>query len=151
MEFELFSHRQGRELIPRSIVKSVLGTIKESQFNFKRYGTRVFRKEIMSQLQTFGWSDEVRIASTSRITITSMRGNVALCLQTGNMSRFYADLLKLQFLFKEKKAASAIYILPTKNQAKEMGSNLAYFERFTEELELFKDIYEMPTLVIGFE
>ncbi len=80
-----------------------------------------------------------------------MHSNVALCLQTGNMSRFYADLLKLEYLFKDRKAIAAVYIIPTKRRAREMGSNLAHFERFVEELDLFKDIITVPTLVIGLE
>ena len=81
-----------------------------------------------------------------------MKGKIALCLQTGNMARFYADLLKLQAQFLDGKITSAIYILPTKRAAKKMGENMANFERMVSELKnLFSKVITVPLLVYGFE
>jgi hypothetical protein len=96
-----------------------------------------------------GWSSKVKLSLNSNITITAMNGKVALCLQTGNMGRFYSDLLKLQYLFQKRRITSAIYILPTKYLAKKMGSNLANFERLVIELKLFQEVITIPILVIG--
>ena len=65
------------------------------------------------------------------------------------MSRFYADLLKLEYLYQKGRANSAVYIIPTKKVSKLLGSNVAHFERFTSELKLFTEIITVPLLVIG--
>ncbi len=63
----------------------------------------------------------------------------------------YADLLKLQLLFSRKKIAGAILLLYSKVSARELGENLAHFDRLTRELELFKEIITVPALVFGLE
>ena len=98
-----------------------------------------------------GWSDQVKVDKEHNITITSMRNNVGLCLQLGNMARFYADILKLEVLHQKDTAISAIYILPTKALAVILGSNIVHFDRFTEELNIFKHIITIPIAVIGIE
>lgn len=67
------------------------------------------------------------------------------------MSRFYADLLKLQATYVKGKAKSAIYIVPTKIAARVIGDNIAQYERMTRELESFNKVITMPIVVIGFE
>jgi hypothetical protein len=59
-----------------------------------------------------GWSDEISLSSDAKISITSKKSNIGLCLQTGNMGRFYADLIKLEFLHKQGVIAAGIYIIP---------------------------------------
>jgi len=64
---------------------------------------------------------------------------------------FYADLLKLQTLYISNKVKAGIYIVPNKMEAKKIGSNVAHFERFIEELQVFSQTVTMPLLVYGFE
>jgi hypothetical protein len=109
------------------------------------------RHATLDQLRTAGWSKEVRLSASSGITVTSMQHDTALCLQTGNMSRFYADLLKLQYLFVSGNIQSAVYIVFTRQLAKRLGSNLAHFERLVEELRLFDKVITVPILVVGLE
>jgi ABC-type siderophore export system fused ATPase/permease subunit len=80
-----------------------------------------------------------------------MHGQIGLCLQTGNMARFYADLLKLQLLFSKGRIRQAVYILPTRRSARVIGENMAQFERLVDELEIFAEVISVPMLVIGFE
>ena len=97
-----------------------------------------------------GWSDKTRIDADTQITVTAMKEQIALCLQTGNMSRMYADLIKLQYLYQKDRATGAFYLVPTKDTAKEMGSNMANLERLTAELKLYRHIISIPIVVIGF-
>ena len=114
------------------------------------YGcSKTLRRKILDGLKPRGWSSKVRLSHDSNISITAMNSRIALCLQTGNMGRFYSDLLKIQFLFTKNKIDSAIYVVPTKHLAQKMGSNLANFERFVEELKLFQDVITVPMFVIG--
>lgn len=131
-----------------SILVPVLNAI---TFGFVPHSGPALRVAVSAALRDLGWSDAVKISPNYRLTITSMREETALALQTGNASRSYADLLKLQYLFVENKCRQAIYILPSKIRAKQMGENLANFERVTSELRLFEDIVTVPMLVIGLE
>ena len=85
------------------------------------------------------------------MTITSLKDQVGLCLQTGNMSRMYADLMKLQTLYLDNSIKAAAIILPSKDVAKILGDNIAAFDRLERELEIFKKAYHVPTLVISME
>lgn len=151
MNLVTHSHRSAEDVLPKAVVRSLIDCVQKLEFEFTHGCSSRLREQILDTLRLLGWSDRVRLTAHSKITITAMHSNVALCLQTGNMSRFYADLLKLEYLFKDRKAIAAVYIIPTKRRAREMGSNLAHFERFVEELDLFKDIITVPTLVIGLE
>lgn len=117
----------------------------------KTLSTTSFRDAILESLVRKGWSGPIRVSLESNITITSQKKNVGLCLQTGNMSRFYADLLKLQTLFSSGRISKGLFLIPTKIEAKRMDSNIANFERFVVELEIFKATITMPISVYSFE
>ena len=116
---------------------------------FKKDAQRIVREKIKNELFLLGWSDEVELDANSKITITSINQDYGLCLQTGNMSRFYADLIKLEYLFKRGKINKALFILPSKCAARTLGSNIANFYRLTQELNFFKNVITLPIQVIG--
>jgi len=146
---ETFSHCKGEDLVQKEILESLLKILKETNFEVINGCTLNLRKIILSKLKTVGWSNDFNLDANSQITLTSSLNDHILCFQTGNMSRFYADLLKMQYLYINGKSKVAIYIIPSKTASKIMGSNIANFDRLTFELNLFKDIISIPTLVIG--
>jgi hypothetical protein len=85
------------------------------------------------------------------MTITSMKNNVGLCLQTGNMARIYADLMKLQALYLDNAIKAAAIVLPSQPVASRLGSNIANAKRLERELEIFVKVYHVPTLVFALE
>lgn len=117
----------------------------------RTWNTTTVRKVVLARLFELGWSDAVRIHRDSKISITSVLGTTGLCLQTGNMSRFYADLLKLETLYRHKHISGAFYLIPLKSFAKKLGSNIANFERLVDELEIFRATVTVPLIVLGFE
>lgn len=151
MQYETFDHRKAKSLIPAKFQKEVAAAITSAKPR-KPIKTQKIRESIFNQLQECGWSDGIRIDPTnSKIDITSIRADVGLCLQTGNMSRFYADILKLQTLYAEKKIKAAIYIAPQRAFARSIGQNLVNFERFVRELEIFYKTVTVPILIYGIE
>ncbi len=106
--------------------------------------------DIESSLVKLGWSGEVSLSRDSRITITSMKHDVGLCLQTGNMSRMYADLLKLQHMFLNNTIKAGAMIVPSHASAKELGDNIANAERLIRELDIFRKVIHMPLVVFSF-
>lgn len=149
METNIHSHSKGIEVLSKDIVSGVDNVLKEIKFTFSEKCATRLRKIVNEKLHTSGWSNKTKINQESNISITSMNKGVALCMQTGNMSRFYADLLKLQLLFTKGKAIGSIYIIPTKLTAQKMGSNVANFSRFVDEIGIFKEIISIPMVVIG--
>lgn len=149
MKIQLYSHRDGERLVDKKIKEKVLNILETTNFKIQEGCGNQLRKAILTQLKNVGWSDDFKVDINSQISLTSINDNHVLCFQTGNMSRFYADLLKLQYVFKNEKAKAAFYLIPVKEAARKMGSNIAHFERFTQELNLFEQIISIPILVIG--
>lgn len=145
------SHHFGNHAVSSDIIDPILSILTDLPFEVRKGSASKLRKIVLESLFKLGWSDKTKIVSGNDITITSMKGDIGLCLQTGNVSRFYADILKLQSLYIKDKASAAMYILPTKNASLKMGSNIAYFERFVEELGLYKHIITIPIMIIGIE
>lgn len=136
----------------RVISKATLGRLRRSLESMPEHQTTLsLRKQILSVLHQSGWSGNTRIDASSKISVTAMNGGVALCLQTGNMGRLYADLLKLQCLYKKRSASAGIYLVLTSRAAKQLGSNLVNFERLTTEINIFRGIISIPLVVIGLD
>lgn len=148
MKHTIHLHQMEKNFI-KDLEDDVLDVIKNIDIEIFHGSTKSLRKRISDGLKKQGWSSKIKLSNQSNINITSIKGKTALCLQTGNMGRFYADLLKLQYLFQKGKINSAIYILPTISLAKKMGSNLANFERLVLELKLFSKVITVPILVVG--
>lgn len=145
------SYRNGVDVVGDEIISDIIEIILETEFSISNY-TALKLNEILSlKLKKKGWSDKVRLASTSKITITSMQNDVGLCMQTGNISRIYADLIKLQTLYIENTIKCGIIILPTLNAARKLGGNLANLDRVERELEIFSSVITIPLTLIGFD
>lgn len=149
MKIEIFSHHNGDKAVAKKTKDQLIKILTDTTFKIKEGCANELRKTILAKLKTVGWSDDFMLDANSQISLTSCNDDHALCFQTGNMSRFYADLLKMQYVYKKDKIKAAIYLIPSKPAAKIMGSNIAHFDRFTFELNLFKDLITIPTLVIG--
>lgn len=144
-----FSHNKARQLIPDDVLRSVFGVLEAVTWNF--YGTtQEFRESLLRGLGQNGWSDSVRVDTRSKINITSIYDKTGLSVQTGNTSRIYADLLKLETLYKNKTITGAIYVVPTKQWVRSLeASNMASFERLVEELNVFNASITLPLMVYG--
>ena len=151
MKTTRYSHKSGDRVVPHDVAAKVEQSLADCNGLIRRNGARTLRVQILERLHAAGWSNPVRLKVQVGLTITAMHGRTGLCLQTGNMARFYADLIKLQAQFVEGKISGAIYILPTHSAATKLGSNIANFERFTAELGIFGGVITVPILAIGFE
>jgi hypothetical protein len=145
------SHNYGNYAVKKEMYEHITFFLENLSFNVKNGSSRQLRILIEEELSNLGWSDKVKIHFEKEITITSLKDEIGLCLQTGNMSRFYADLLKLQTLYIKDKIKAAIYIIPTKRAAKIMGDNLANAERLVAELILFRHVITVPIAIIAID
>ncbi len=114
----------------------------------------VIRKKLTNFFDDNGFIIKPSIASNSRLSVTAICSHekTAVCVQLGNAARFYADMMKLQYLYQKNKIDRAIFICFTRAYVKKSPSaNLSTFERSIEELEFFNNIIDLPILVIGID
>lgn len=151
MKHCIFSHCQGDAAVPQSLQDEVAASIRAVNVKVTKGTAPKIRYALTSELIGRGWSTEAEISGLSRITVTSMKSKVGLCLQTGNMSRMYADLLKLQKLYMDGTIIAAAMIVPTHACARDLGDNIVNADRLERELEIFHKVIHLPVLVYSFE
>jgi hypothetical protein len=151
MKVSLHSHCAGSERIPAHILDDVLAAAAAVEVRIERGAAPRIRDHFVAALRSRGWSSEVTVSRGSDMSITSMRENVGLCLQTGNMARMYADLMKLQTMYLNDAIQGAVFVLPSQPVALAMGDNIAQAARLERELEIFRKAYYVPTLIVALE
>jgi hypothetical protein len=151
MKYVAYSHCAGDNALPTVLRNEIVAAITAITVKPAKGAAKKFRVSFLESLKGSGWSSEVAVASGSDMTITSMKEEVGLCLQTGNMARMYADLMKLQTLYLDNAIKVAAIVVPSNPIAKLLGSNVAEAKRLERELNIFKKAYHVPTVVFGLE
>lgn len=147
----IHNHCNGEQATPPAYISELRSVIEEYKKTLGLYTISDFKKYLMPAIHKKGWSDEYYLDRTSKITITSIKEKTGLCIQTGNMARMYADLLKLQALYSRGTITSGILILATASCGRSFGGNVASYERVIRELAIFDKVITMPLLIIGFD
>ena len=151
MRTQIYEHRSGLKVVPRDIVSDVEKILWDINPILSKRTVASIKESVRERLEKEGWTGEYRLDSSSRITILSyLKGN-GMCFQTGNVGRIYADLLKLQTLYTRGNITAGIILIPQIKTAKELGSNMANYERLIRELPIFSQVITMPIVVIGFD
>ncbi len=113
--------------------------------------TNDIRAYLRNELILGGWSNETNLSIDTDLTISAKKDRFAIQIQTGNICRAPYDFLKLQYLYLEGDIQASALIVPSKQAAKKIGSNIAHFERLKKELQLFKKIITVPMVLISFD
>jgi hypothetical protein len=151
LKIRIFGHRHGDLDVGDVLRKEIENAIANRKVTIARGKASELRDDILRSLTNAGWSPEVEIDPTSKISITSIKKRVGLCLQTGNMGRMYADMLKLQTLYLRESITTGVFILPGANAAKKLGDNLANFDRLVRELPIFERTITLPILIAAID
>ncbi len=151
MKCSRYDHRNGATAVPRSLQEEVSDAIESVSLKIRKGATSALRDEVLQRLLEKGWSSKASISTASGITITSMKSGIGLCLQTGNMARIYADMLKLQKLFFDKSISAAVMIVPSHPIARLLGDNIAHASRLQRELAIFENVIQIPILLFAME
>ncbi|MBN9372705.1 MULTISPECIES: hypothetical protein [unclassified Hydrogenophaga] len=151
MKFYKYSHCAGDKSVPKSHQKDIEAAIAAITIKPAEGAATKIRDAFLITMKSMGWSGEVQVSKDSDMTITSSKDNVGLCLQTGNVARIYADIIKLQVLYFDNAISSAAIVVPSQEVAKAIGKNIAQAKRLERELEIFKKAYHVPTLVYALE
>ena len=151
MKSIVYNHRNGVKIIAPDVIDGISNILNDEHPSLAKNSVSALKTDIWNKMIKIGWSGEYRLDSDSKITISSYMQGVGLCFQTGNAGRVYADLLKLQTLYVKGNITAGIILIPTALTAKELGSNMANYERLVRELPLFSQVITMPIVVIGFD
>lgn len=149
MNYTTHDHCGGLAAVPAALRQEIEAAIQACTIPPARRKTSEIGSAIVAGLVTSGWSGKVKLVRSSKITITSAKNSVGLCLQTGNMARLYADLLKLQQMFLNKTIKAGVIIVPTRTAAKKLGDNIAHANRLQCELDIFRSVIHMPLIVMA--
>jgi len=151
MKVHAHNHCGGLAALPVSQREEIEQAITHCTISPARGAASRIGMTIENSLVALGWSSEVSLSRESKITITSMKHDVGLCLQTGNMSRMYADLLKLQHMFLSRTVKVGALVVPSHAAAKCLGDNITNADRLTRELDIFRKVVSMPLVVFSFD
>jgi hypothetical protein len=151
MNYTLYSHCAGGQAIPKAIQKEIEASIKAITVKPAPRAATNIRDAFLAHLKSSGWSSEVAVSMDSDMTITSMKDSVGLCMQTGNMARMYADLIKLQTMYLDNAIKSAAIVVPSQPMAALLGDNIAQATRLERELAIFRKAYHVPTLIFALQ
>lgn len=147
-----YNHKNGATEWQRRAMHDWLTDIFEvPALKLRRGVTSEIRQHVRNEFENEGWAINVKIDPDYDLSVFAMKDDVAVHLQTGNMSRAPYDLLKLQYLHQTNRIQAAALALPTKDGADLIGSNIANAERVSSELQLFSHIITVPILLVAFE
>ena len=133
-----------QDTVPQSIVD-----IQNKLSQFSSFSdVKEMKKQFNEFLEINAWALNVCIANESKINISALKNRVGMCFQTGNMSRYYPDVMKLELLYRKNKIDFGILILPSKELAKKIGDNIVNSDRVLNELKVFEEIITLPLAII---
>jgi hypothetical protein len=151
MKHFVFSHCDGEKCVPAGHKQDIASAIASVSAKAGPGAAAAIRSQIILKLKALGWSGEIKLATDSDMTVTSTKSDIGLCLQTGNVSRIYADLIKLQTMYLDNQIKAAAILVPSQEAAKLLGSNIAQAKRLKRELAIFSKAYHVPTLIYALE
>lgn len=144
------SHRSGSEsLAVKGLDSEIRDLVSLPSVRIEHGAAKQINRMFRAKLSSAGWAIDVKVHSEFNIKINAIKNRVALTLQTGNITRAFYDLLKFEVMHKANRIDTAVLIVPSSKAARELGSNIANFQRVTAELKLFQPIFTVPCVVLG--
>jgi len=147
-----YSHLSALEIIRKkpTIYKEVEQVLNDKSLKFGRGNTHRIKKKISQGFNDLGWADKTKVGhGTSKLTINFLKSKVGLCFQIGNVSRTYADILKICYLGNEEIIDAGIIVVPNHIESNILGANYAKYDRLEREITLFESITKTPILILG--
>lgn len=149
MNFTTHDHCGGLANVPPPLRFEIEAIIQACAITPARGKAAEIGRTIVTGLVEAGWSGKVPLTRDSKITITSVKNSIGLCLQTGNMARMYADLLKMQQMYLNKSIKAGVMIIPSRAAAKNVGNNIVHANRLQRELDIFRSVIHVPLIVLA--
>lgn len=150
--YDTYSHHYGANVWKdKNLYEWLKGIFDLQKITIGKDRTTVVRDALKNELEMVGWAFNVRVDSESDINVFAKKNDLIFQLQTGNVSRYAYDLLKIQHLYTKKEISAAALAVPTKKAAQLIGSNITNIDRVQNELQVFSRIITVPMIVLAFE
>ncbi|MCB8949167.1 MAG: hypothetical protein H6653_14230 [Ardenticatenaceae bacterium] len=146
-----YSHLNASEIIKKKQVvwPEIDSVLNNSEVEFGPTRPSEIKKVLNSSFNRLGWADRVRVHPNLKLTISFLKENVGVCLQLGNVSRTYADIIKLELLGERGIIDVGCIVVPDAQESKLLGANYARFDRLQREAVAFKKILNTPILILA--
>jgi hypothetical protein len=132
-------------------ISRIISQIKTIKYSAKTQNIKILKNKLTEIFSNNGFILNI-VLKGSNLKINGIKNNTGLALQTGNVARFYADILKLQWLYEEDKIKNAIYVCLSKEAQQESYlSNTIHAERALREADFFDKIITLPILFISLD
>lgn len=112
--------------------------------------SRDMRKYWEENLLGDGWIKGLMLKK-SRLGIGYVKDQVGLCIQLGNTSRVYADLLKLETLFRQELIQQAVLVVPSDDYSTSLGTNYAKFSRAEQDIKALTPTISVPIVLVSID
>jgi hypothetical protein len=112
--------------------------------------SRLMRAFWEERLLEEGWVKGLAVG-TSRLSIGYARDRIGMCIQMGNTSRVYADLLKLETIYRLEAIDQAVLVVPSDEYSATLGTNYANFNRVEQDIQAFSPTISVPILLISID
>lgn len=149
---EAYSHHNGREAWQsRELDEWLTDLFEAPSVSIGSGATMGIRDHLRAELEKDGWAFNVRVDPQADLTVFAKKNELVIQVQTGNISRYVYDLLKIQHLYSKREIEAGALAVPTKEAAQQIGSNIANIDRIWNELRIFDRVITVPLLVIAFD
>jgi hypothetical protein len=146
-----YSHHNGVDVWKdRDLYEWITDVFEAPKVKIGQYATTDIRQHVKAELEKEGWGFNVRVDAEADLTVFAKKGDLVVQLQTGNISRYAYDILKIQHLYSKREISAAALAIPTKEAAQVIGSNIANAERIWNELNIFDRVITVPLMIIAF-
>lgn len=95
-----------------------------------------------------GWIKGLSV-NKSKLKIGYVFDDVGLCIQLGNTSRVYADLLKLETCYRLGAIQKAVLVVPSDEYSLSLGTNYAAFTRTEQDIKTLAPTLSVPIILIA--
>jgi hypothetical protein len=129
--------------------KAVFQVLKQIDFEFGKNKSGELKNRLNTEFKLMGWFNSLKVDPNLNWKIQYYYDESAILYYFSNKARASLDLVKIQHLYQLNKIKKSIYIVLCKNEAIEMGDNLANFETLLKETKTFNKIFTLPILLIG--
>tara|TARA_B100000886_G_scaffold251369_1_gene177396 strand:+ start:115 stop:597 length:483 start_codon:yes stop_codon:yes gene_type:complete len=110
------------------------------------------KKNLHYALFDFGFTNNVKVNSKFRYSLTGVKNNYGVCVQLGNIGNFAFDILKVKEGFENRIIEQISFIIPMDGLVKKMNSgNCANYERIFEQKSFFSNFIDIPCVIYGID
>ena len=136
--------QENAEPLAQSVISTLLPIPHEAE------DSRQMRLHWEEVLLAEGWIKGLSV-NRSKLRIGYVLNETGMCIQLGNISRVYADLLKLETCFRLGTIKNAILVVPSDEYSLALGTNYAAFSRTEQDISALSPTISVPIILISID